>query len=307
MRYVVLGFTVVCQHRCKLPLFKGSTLRGAFGQAFHDIVCINSRQNCEVCKFAESCLFFKFFYAETNDYKRNHNVPRPYIFRSSNFNKTFEPGDNLYFEIILFGNAIELTRLVCEAIDLAIYRGLGIQRARFALKSIFASGKQERKKLDINKKKLNLPELYEITTPENSREKFLKGSLIEAYSPINVKKFNIKNARVMPGVFFKAYLRRVSTLCRYWSEDEWKGFAFKNYFEELDKIELIGSNLRYCVTKRYSRTNDGEFPVSGYIGNFVVGKIPLSLANLLVHCENIHVGKGATWGMGMVKAEGFLC
>jgi hypothetical protein len=46
---------------CSLPAFLGSTLRGAFGHALKQAVCVMEHRNCEQCMVADRCMYSYLF------------------------------------------------------------------------------------------------------------------------------------------------------------------------------------------------------------------------------------------------------
>lgn len=66
-----------------LPAFLGSTLRGAFGHALKDAVCVMSHRNCERCMVAEGCIYPYLFEtpapAGVKLLKGQRQAPHPFI------------------------------------------------------------------------------------------------------------------------------------------------------------------------------------------------------------------------------------
>lgn len=68
---------------CTLPAFLGSTIRGAFGHALKEAVCIMPHRNCERCLVVDRCVYpFLFETAPPPNSQQLHgqnNAPHPYI------------------------------------------------------------------------------------------------------------------------------------------------------------------------------------------------------------------------------------
>jgi hypothetical protein len=66
-----------------LPSFLGSTLRGAFGHALKDAVCVMNHRNCERCMVAERCIYPYLFEtpapAGLKLLKGQQHAPHPFI------------------------------------------------------------------------------------------------------------------------------------------------------------------------------------------------------------------------------------
>jgi hypothetical protein len=69
---------------CSLPAFLGSTIRGAFGHALKEAVCIMPHRNCESCMVADRCVYPFLFEtappAGSQQLRGQHNAPHPFIF-----------------------------------------------------------------------------------------------------------------------------------------------------------------------------------------------------------------------------------
>ena len=62
-----------------LPVFKGSTLRGAFGHALKTVACALRQQDCETCLLAQTCAYALIFATERLSGSHVTARPHPYI------------------------------------------------------------------------------------------------------------------------------------------------------------------------------------------------------------------------------------
>ena len=71
------------KERTTLPPFLGSTLRGAFGHALKDAVCVMPHRNCERCMLVDRCLYPYLFETPVPDgisqLRGQKNAPHPFI------------------------------------------------------------------------------------------------------------------------------------------------------------------------------------------------------------------------------------
>ena len=109
-----LKFRFIALKAGKLPLFKGSMLRGGFGHALLRIACLLHAHECDLrCKYSSQCAYSYIF--ETPDL-RSHDgsenrlprkLPHPFLFVPPREKKgVYEKGDSLEFFFILLGQAI---------------------------------------------------------------------------------------------------------------------------------------------------------------------------------------------------------
>ena len=61
-----------------VPAFAGSTLRGAFGQALKNTVCVTRHRNCESCLVSRQCIYPQVFETTQQYNEQQRDVPPPY-------------------------------------------------------------------------------------------------------------------------------------------------------------------------------------------------------------------------------------
>ncbi len=165
-----------------LPRFLGSTLRGAFGHALKEAVCIMPHRNCERCLVADRCIFPYLFDTppppNIEQLRGQQKAPHPFILTppflenpcqrtwkmpspqhngnqehkpqakvtfSPTDRRAFRPGDEIKFGLLLLGRAIDYLPYVIHAFSEMARRGLGADRARFELKEVFGIDEHDRK------------------------------------------------------------------------------------------------------------------------------------------------------------------
>ncbi|MDR1450772.1 MAG: hypothetical protein LBI57_00335 [Helicobacteraceae bacterium] len=110
--------------------FLGSALRGAFGAALKQTVCVNSKYRCESasgdCKCAADCLYDEFFI-------------RKNVYHAYRFSKPIG-ADNYDFSLYLFENACEKLPYVLNALkEMAVSFGFGREREKPRLEKIICN------------------------------------------------------------------------------------------------------------------------------------------------------------------------
>lgn len=141
LRVGTYTFTMRAEVEAWLPRFKGSTLRGAFGNALKRAVCIRRDLNCEICLVRPSCVYTHLFETLPPEgvtaFRRQQYAPHPYVLEPPLEEKQrYAPGERLTFGLTLLGRAIDYLPYVIFAIDQAGRKGLGQRRGRFILESV---------------------------------------------------------------------------------------------------------------------------------------------------------------------------
>lgn len=134
-------FTLRAETEACLPRFKGSTLRGAFGNALKRAVCIRRDLTCDICMVRPSCVYTQVFETLPPEgiaaFRGQKYAPHPYVLEPPvEQRQKYEPGEPLTFGLTLIGRAIDYLPYVIFALDHAGRKGLGQRRGRFLLESV---------------------------------------------------------------------------------------------------------------------------------------------------------------------------
>ena len=154
-----------------LPAFLGSTLRGAFGHALKEAVCVMEHRDCERCMVADRCIYPYLFETpappDVRQLRGQQRAPHPFILtppvpdfetrrvwsvpaadatgQSTATMRTVAPseqrrrlaaGDELEFGLLLMGRATEYLPYIVYAVSEMARRGLGANRSRFELSDV---------------------------------------------------------------------------------------------------------------------------------------------------------------------------
>lgn len=155
-------FSLRAHAASELPAFLGSTLRGAFGHALKDAVCVMEHRDCERCLVAESCLYPYLFETPVPPglplLRGQQQAPRPFVLsppvdseserslatspagaaHTTSRCRHLAAGDELSIGLLLIGRAVESLPYVVYALSNLARRGLGADRARFDLNEVAA-------------------------------------------------------------------------------------------------------------------------------------------------------------------------
>lgn len=153
-----------------IPNFPGSTLRGAFGHALKDAVCVVSHRDCSRCILASRCIYpFVFESTASPDssdrlLRDQQNAPQPYTLDPPVYDRKLKApapvaasendgeaaprrpqwerhqslavGDQVVFGMTLLGRAVDHLPYLVFAIHEMTQRGMGKGRARFAISDV---------------------------------------------------------------------------------------------------------------------------------------------------------------------------
>jgi hypothetical protein len=294
--YVRLRCTLRAEAPAVLPPFKGSLLRGAFGHALRRLTCaFGPHQACADCALRHTCAYPRIFEtrieADPPPFLRGlPTSPRPYIFEPGTDERSFSPGDPLPFDLLLLGQAADLQAYALLAIERMARNGLGRDRIPFVLddakattpsgtwKTVYAEGR-------ISPALATLQPLLRFLTPTRL---MVRGTLQE-------------EPGFRPLVF--AALRRALELSWFHHPEAPLDWNFHSLLDRASKIRIPAKTLRWHDWERYSNRQGRKIEMGGFVGMMHLEGDLQPFTQLLRMTEVLHVGKGATFGLGRVAVD----
>ena len=310
--------------------FKGSALRGSFGHAFRQAMCVMEGMACEQCPAASNCFYVYAFETKAGDqdaFLRNKGeVSRPYIIRPPQDGRThYREGDELAFEFILIGTAIDYLEYFARGFiqmgqqglgsgrghslrddksnrlhAATSPRGLGSGRVHFFLDrieslgkgggtTIYRSGDREFRRA--------IPSLtaFEIQGVEPAPPQ----CTLHFVTPIELNEKG-RYPEVDFGTFFRSLLRRIVTLAHIHCGIDCTAIDFTSLSRRADTVRL-SSDLKPVSAKRFSNRKPGWIPLCGKLGKITISGDLQPFWPYLMLGEFVHVGKKTTLGFGQYE------
>lgn len=305
--YLRLRFVLRSVESATLPPFKGSLLRGAFGHSLRRATCsMGKGQSCPECLLRRTCLYTRLFETfiegEAPPFLRGiPTSPRPYVFETVTEATEFGPGDPFCFDLLLFGQAADLAPHALLAVERMARGGLGARRAPFLLDEAGAG----------------LPnggwqEIYKEGQPSPALAKVAPRFPSEA--PVGEERITLSfltPARLQvrgrlqeePGFRTLVFLMLRRTLELAWfhlpgAEIDWR---LRPLLDRASDVNVTASGLRWQEWQRYSNRQQRKISLGGFVGTMDLEGDLSPFASLLRTAEVLHVGKGATFGLGRMK------
>jgi hypothetical protein len=308
LSYVRLRFLLRADERAVLPPFHGSLLRGAFGHALRRSVCsMGPDQPCPDCFLRQACVYARLFEAriegEPPPFLRGLPVPpRPYVFEPGTEQRAFAPGDALPFDLLLFGQAADLQPYALLAVERMARAGLGADRISFHLdraeRALPDGAWQEVYSQGRATAALGSP------SPLLPSDEPLDGRVVLRFlTPARLK----VRGRLLDEPDFRALvfhmLRRSLELAWFHLPGAELDWQFRPLLDLASEILVTAADLRWHDWERYSNRQDRKIEMGGFVGTMALAGDLAPFAPLLRAAEVLHVGKGATFGMGRVEVE----
>jgi len=308
--YLRLRCTLRALEPAHLPPYHGSLLRGAFGHALRRSVCaMGPAQPCVSCPLRRACvhtrLFETFIEEEPPPFLRGlPTPPRPYVIEPRSDRTDFAPGDPLELDLLLFGCAADLAAYVLLAVERMATTGLGWRRARFALEkaAVPAAGGGWQPLFSGGSFVAGSIPALEVAG-EGSRGAANGRVTLRFATPTRLKvRGHLANAPGFRALAF-AMLRRSLELAHFYVPGADLDWAFGPLLACSSSVEIAAADLHWHDWERFSQRQGTKITLGGFLGTLTLEGDLAPFASLLRTAEVLHVGKGATFGLGKMVLE----
>ena len=300
LNYARFEVKIVARTLLELPPFKGSTLRGGFGNAFRRAVCVTRKRDCDSCILRDNCVYSYVFETPVPEgaevLKKMPRAPHPFVLEPPLDDKRrYEPGEALEFGIILMGRGIQYLPYFILAFEMLGDLGLGRNKGKFSVaevrngqKIIYSGGK-----LNTRYKSGSMKEFGDGGFERNDLEiEFLTPTrMLFRGERVDVPEFH---------VIVRNLLRRLHLL-NYFHGNEPYSPDFKGIIRRAEDVKLKKAEVRADSVLRYSRRQDRKVSMYGFTGKFTYSGEIRDFLPLLKAGEVVHIGKATAFGFGKYK------
>ncbi len=301
-------FTCRLETDAELPCYKGSTFRGVFGRALKKVVCALKQQECETCLLNTKCIYARVFELPVSANAKDSRMaapPHPFVIEPPLTIKTHFPAGSAFdFTLLLMGEANTWLPYFIYAFEqmgqIGIGKKLNTHRGRFSLEKVQSNdgviySSDDHKLTPTPVKKLGLKSLESF----HGQDLCLKLTL---ETPLRLKFENKLQADLPFHLLVRAMLRRISSLMNVYGDGE-PALDYPGLVKKAETVKTIETNLSWYDWQRYSFRQDEKMLMGGMTGSVTYeGPIDEYLP-LIEFCEQVHLGKQTTFGLGKIKAE----
>ncbi len=283
-----------------LPPFLGSAWRGLAGWELRRLVCpFSGRHNCEGCVIGDHCPYFLLF-EKKSSMPGLADAPRGYIFHA----QPFTPGKIMEMNVTLLGNCTRFFPALRHCLLRARTSGLGASRTPFeilTMELVLPSNQRVPLSLDPEDHPIP-PEPSPLREWVGDAQSESTQSQLEFLTPLRLRRQGKYLADFDLHFFFMSLTRRMEALNVIFNggsplgSDNWK--VLSAYFSASATVK---GNLHWKDQSRYSNRQKTRVPQGGLVGKLCLDIAEPSLAHWLAAAELLHVGKGASMGLGRVK------
>lgn len=297
IHYTKTHFILTMLHDTTLSSHKVSALRGGIGTMLLQSNCIGDKQ-CDTCFFAEECLVQRIMYSKFEikpDYITTGESVG-YILECENRKRKFKNGDNLEFDLILFGKSIIYFSQFLQALYTLGQCGLGANQSHFAISGI----QNENGKDILCNGNIMMPN-YQPSILKTYIEKRLNDFqnitetstiLLTFQSPTTIK----HQGKIQSSFNIEAVLNSIT-----------RRIEMLNYYEGnpmigKDLITTIPETLTQASyteeVKRYSSRHKQKIKLRGITGSISLTNVDNETLAILLAGELLHIGKNTSFGFG---------
>jgi hypothetical protein len=302
-----LRITLQAEDPALLPDFQGSMLRGAFGHALRRLACSQGPdQPCATCLLRRACAYPRLFEPARNEgpvasfLRGLDEVARPYVFEPRSRGGRLAPGEPLGFDLLLFGQAVELQAYALLAVQRMALAGLGTRRARFRLtraeavdpiappRLLFEDGAP----LDVPPAPGVAPSWEPLPGPAVTLQFLTRLRL-------KVRDHLTDRPRFRDLAF--AMLRRTLELAQAHVPGAALDWDIRPLLDQAREVRIAAADLAWQDQERWSQRQQASMRLGGIVGTMTLEGDLTPFTALLRTAEVIHLGKGATFGLGQMK------
>lgn len=303
LSYARFRFTMVANEDAKLPLYLGSTLRGAMGHALRQLLCNVTHKDCLKCHKRWECAFIYIMSTSRQEIDEAGNIkiidlPHPYIIEPPEHKKSsYRKGEELSFNLLLIGSSINLLPVFIAAFIKAGQNGLGKERFVFTLSKVEQELKDEYELIWANGSNNLFRSPLPIVLEVNSNYTNINKATLILHTPTRlVDKGRLEDSPEFP-LLMRAIFRRLDALSKIHCQIE-LDLDFNYYLERAKLIQITNANHKWLDWERYSSRQSSHMKLGGIVGEISYeGDLDIFIPYLKM-AEVLHVGKNTSFGLG---------
>lgn len=299
IRYVRLHFCIEYTEDCQVPKYKASALRGGMGEMLLRANCIRERQ-CEQCDFETECIVPRTMYSkmEIQPAFMSKGDSVGYVIECEDYHDTFAAGDNMHFQMILFGKTIVYFSQFLNAFYALGQQGYGKYNAKYFIQSVMnTTGQPILSGNDIHMENYQVKIVadYVDYRMKQVKKSFNGNLLLKFHSPLSIRIHGKVLKEFQTEAIISALKRRIYIL------DCFEGIAAEQMELEAELPEELMQETRIARVKRYSNRKQEKMELHGVEGTLDLTQVEEEWLPLFLAGELIHIGKYTSFGFGRYR------
>lgn len=300
-------FLMQAEDAFRMPDYKGSTLRGAFGHMFKRTVCALRSRECAQCMMKETCVYAYVFEtpppADTGVMRKYTAAPHPFVIEPPlERTRLYKPGDRFSFGLVLLGRAVQYLPYFIYTFEELGRTGMGRDKGRFSLLRVSHLGGDAPHQVyqagDSMLKKIK-PE--NVQFPVGASENTYDGDsvlAIDFHTPTRIQFNGSLTIDLDFHVLVRQLMRRLALLAYFHCGIDTSTWDFTGMINAAGRVQTVDSKLFWHDWQRYSNRQKTSMKMGGFLGRITYQGPVEPFLPLVRAGELCHVGKGTSFGLG---------
>ena len=315
IRYQNYKFTIEASEPLALPDYKGSTFRGAFGNAFKRVVCALKRNDCRECLLKTRCVYVYVFETSPPEgtdimgMNKYEAVPHPFVIEPPEENKrAYNNGDILHFNLILAGKGIDYLPYFLYTFEELGRIGIGKGRGKYKFLSVRDGDDpvysiEDRVLRNTASKELHIQEDFEPGADTDSDLDLNETITLRFLTPARIKHQRSLAVELDFHILIRSLLRRLCLLYYFHCGGKEPSWDYKGIIKEAEKIAIEKDSLAWRDWERYSSRQDVRMKMGGVMGEVTYKGNLKPFTSILKAGSMLHIGKGTSFGLGKYEIQ----
>jgi len=292
----------------ELSDFAGAVVRGGFGIAFKRTACPLRRQRCAICLLAPTCVYLRIFEtpvpAGAPLLPAGGKAPHPFIIEPPEGDHRFAPGEPIRLGLTLLGDSEAQLPYFLYAFRCLGEMGLGRGRGRYRLVDVHLAnpGVPPRTLLAAGGDRLApgpyaTPLPWLPVAPPADADNTSSPLTLHLHTPLRLKENGRYGARPTFPILIKQLLRRLTLIhaCHCGTPPP---IDHRAWIAAAAAVSVQSDVLTWCDLERYSTRQHATMRLGGWTGTVTYTGPWRPYRPLLDLAVLLHVGQGATFGLG---------
>lgn len=314
LRFARYRATLQAREPLRLPAWKGSALRGAFGHVFRRLACAGGRL-CPPCQVPDRCPYHFIFETApppgTPALRKLTDIPRPFVIEPpEDTAQVYPPGAALDLGLVLIGRGIDfLPHFIVTLRELG-EQGLGFRRGRLGALEVTAHNGTG-PPVGIYSERDRLVRSHDCTVTLDAILAACRALPADAHTltlrfhtPTTLRREGRLVDRPEMGTLVRNLIHRVTALSLFHCGAKWpEDAAIPQLIAAAEGVRLVRSDIRWVDWERYSSRQQTTMKFGGIVGEAAYDGDLAPLRPLLLVGEAVHVGRHCVFGNGRYTVE----
>ncbi len=310
--YQTYRFVIVAQEELLLPYYKGSTIRGGFGNAFRRVVCTLRNKECRDCILNSRCIYAYIFETAPQEgasimgMNKYENIPHPFVIEPpSEGQRIYKSWEQVSFGLVLIGRANDYLPYFIYTFDELGKIGIGKRRGKYTLLSVKKADGGGALVYSSDDRTIRSIPPDEIIIPAESHAGGEKSTLLtlKFLSPTRISYQRQLTTDLKFEILTKNIVRRFNLLRFFHWDGKSAPLEHREIIAEAERVAVKENSLRWWDWERYSSRQHTRMKMGGFVGEITYEGNIEPFIPLLRAGEVLHVGKGTSFGLGKYKIE----